>query len=99
MYFAQLFDHCALAPLNGSHIDVHRFGLQAKFQPAPRQRDDLGGPDHVLARQACDVGARTAEQSTLDDGGSTTGSPVHAMNLPAIPLPIIRSSYFSTLPI
>jgi hypothetical protein len=70
MHLAQFFDHHAFAPLDGGHIDAHRFSLQAEFHTAPRQRDDLGGPDHVLAWQAGNVGARAAKQSTFDYGGS-----------------------------
>src|SRR6266851_4668890 len=66
------FDHFAFALLDAGHVDSEFIHFQSEFRAAPRQRCYSRGVDHVLARQACDIRARTAEPFPLDHRGAMT---------------------------
>src|ERR1700722_1073317 len=66
------FDHLAFALLNAGHIDSELIHFQSEFSAAPRQRCHSRGIDHVLARQARDIRARTAEPLPLDHRSAMT---------------------------
>src|SRR5271170_7743501 len=66
------FDHLAFALLDAGHIDSELIHFQSKFSAAPHQRCYSRGVDHVLARQARDIRARTAEPFPLDHGSAMT---------------------------
>src|SRR6266849_467527 len=74
-------DHFAFALLDAGHVDSEFIHFQPEFRAAPRQRCYSRGVDHVLARQACDIRARTAEPFPLDHRcamtliGHSPGSP------------------------
>src|SRR6266851_2398536 len=65
-------DHFAFALLDAGHVDSEFIHFQSEFRAAPRQRGYSRGVDHVLARQACDIRARTAEPFPLDHRGAMT---------------------------
>src|SRR5580658_4807659 len=67
-----LFDHFALALLNAGHVDSKVVHFQSEFSAAPRQRCYPRGVDDVLARQACDIRAGTAEPFPLDHRSAMT---------------------------
>src|SRR6266851_7936280 len=60
------FDHLAFALLNASHVESAFIHLYSEFRAAPHQRCYSRGVDDVLARQARDIRARTAEPFPLD---------------------------------
>src|SRR5271156_6294517 len=66
------FDHLPFALLNTGHVDSELIHFQSEFSAAPCQRCYSRGVDHVLARQARDIRARTAEPFPLDHGSATT---------------------------
>ena len=66
------FDHLAFALLDAGHVDSEFIHFQSEFSAAPRQRCYSRGVDHVLARQARDIRARTAEPFPLDHRSAMT---------------------------
>jgi hypothetical protein len=66
------FDHLAFAPLNARHVDSELIHFESEFRATPRQRRYSCGVDHVLARQARDVRARTAQPLPLDHRSAMT---------------------------
>jgi hypothetical protein len=66
------FDHFAFALLNAGHVDSELIHFQSELSAASRQRCYSRGIDHVLARQARDIRARTAEPLPLDHGSAMT---------------------------
>src|SRR5216684_4162827 len=81
-------DHFAFALLDAGHVDSEFIHFQSEFRAAPRQRGYSRGVDHVLARQACDIRARTAEPFPLDHRcamtliGHSPGSPLAGFSAP-----------------
>src|ERR1700689_1823567 len=67
-----LFDHLAFALLDAGHVDSKLIHLQSEFSAAARQRCYSSGVDHVLARQARDIRARTTEPFPLDHRSAMT---------------------------
>src|SRR5271170_7093479 len=67
-----LFDYLAFAPLNAGHVYSEIVHFQSEFSAAPCQRCYPRGVDHVLARQARDIGAGTAEPFPLDHRSAMT---------------------------
>jgi hypothetical protein len=66
------FDHLAFTLLDAGHADSELIHFQSELSAAPRQRCYSCGVDHVLARQACDIRARTAEPFPLDHRSAMT---------------------------
>src|ERR1700678_125438 len=66
------FDHFAFAQLDAGHVDSELIHFQSEFSAAPRQRCYSRGVDHVLARQARDIRARTTEPFPLDHRSAMT---------------------------
>src|SRR6185437_2925683 len=69
----QAIHHVTLALANLGHVDRDRTCPRTKCVCAPRQIRDLGTPYLVLAGEAIDVGAGSADPSALHDGGAPAG--------------------------
>src|SRR5262245_57793094 len=63
----QVLDHPPLAFAHSIHIDTNVLFAEAKFLAAEEERSHFRAVDDVFARQAGDVGTRTAHISALDD--------------------------------
>src|SRR5882724_8972923 len=61
-------DHLALALTHGWHIDFPVILGDSEFLASPEVKGDFGAVDEILARKTGDVGARTADIPTLNDG-------------------------------
>src|SRR5271167_1079790 len=68
MHLDQPGDHLALAFAHGWHIDLPVILANSEFLASPEVRGDFGAMDHILARKAGDVGARTSDIFSLNDG-------------------------------
>src|SRR6266852_9298736 len=68
MQLDQPRDHLALALTHGRHIDFPVILGDSEFLASPEVRGDFGAMDHILARKAGDVGARTSDIFSLNDG-------------------------------
>ena len=73
MYGDQIIDHLSLAAAHALHVDAHGTRSDAELGAAADQRRHLPAVDDVLARQAGDVRARTADQPALDDRAALAG--------------------------
>src|ERR1700733_8165166 len=60
----------ALARVNSRHVDGDRPGLDPELPLPPNERGDLGGINDILARQAGNVRARSADILPIYHGGS-----------------------------
>jgi hypothetical protein len=90
VHLAQIPDHPALVALDWCRIDPQGISLEAELQAAPGQRDYLGGPGQVLGWQQTTLGQAPSSRHftiTVRGGLSRQGA-----NLPAILLPILKSS-------
>src|ERR1700692_1393769 len=67
MHLDQPGDHLALALAHGWHIDFPVILGDSEFLASPEVRGDFGAMDHILARKAGDVGARTSDIFSLND--------------------------------
>src|SRR5271167_5227047 len=67
MQLDQPGDHLALALAHGWHTDFPVVLGDSEFLAAPKVRGDFGTMDHILARKAGDVGARTSDILSLND--------------------------------
>src|SRR5260221_12840735 len=61
-------DHLALALTHGWHIDFPVILGDSEFLASPEVRGDFGAMDDILARKTGDVGARTSDIFSLNDG-------------------------------
>src|SRR6266704_3305688 len=68
MHLDQSDDHLALALTHGWHIDFPAILGDSEFLASPEVRGDFGAMDDILARKTGNVGARTSDIFSLDDG-------------------------------
>ena len=68
MHLDQPGDHLALALTHGWHIDFPVILGDSEFLASPEVRGDFGAMDDILARKTGDVGARTSDIFSLNDG-------------------------------
>src|SRR5208282_1268612 len=68
MHLDQPGDHLALALAHGWHIDFPVILGDSEFLASPEVRGNFGAMDHILARKAGDVWARTPDIFSLNDG-------------------------------
>src|SRR5258705_8381982 len=68
MHLAQPGDHLALALAHCGHIDSPAILADSEFLASPEVRGDFGAMDDILARKTGDVGARTSDIFSLNDG-------------------------------
>jgi hypothetical protein len=65
----QRFDHLALAPPDGLHVDRDRTGDGAELTGMACEVGDLRAPNFIFRRKAIDVWAGAADPPALDDHG------------------------------
>src|SRR4051812_47352773 len=68
MHLDQPRDHLALALTHGCHVDFPVILGDSEFLASSEVRADFGAMDEILARKTGDVGARTSEIFSLNDG-------------------------------
>jgi hypothetical protein len=68
------FDHPALPGAHSRHFDRHALSNDSKLRSVARQLCNFGAVNDVLARQAGDIRARSADQLPLDHRGTPAGS-------------------------
>src|SRR5467141_3154922 len=68
MHLDQSGDHLALALTHGWHIDFPVVLGDSEFLASAEVRGDFGAMDDILARKTGDVGARTSDIFSFNDG-------------------------------
>src|SRR5437016_368987 len=68
MHLDQSGDHLALALAHCGHIDSPAILADSEFRASPEVRGDFGAMDDILAGKTGDVGARTSDIFSLNDG-------------------------------
>src|SRR6266446_806578 len=68
MHLDQSSDHLALALTHGWHIDFPVILRDSEFLASPEVRGGFGAMDDILARKTGDIGARTSDIFSLNDG-------------------------------
>src|SRR2546428_6072773 len=68
MHLDQPGDHLALALTHGWHVDFPVILGDSEFLASAEVRGDFGAMDDILARKTGDVGARTSDIFSLNDG-------------------------------
>src|SRR5258706_16111809 len=68
MHLDQTGDHLALALTHGWHIDSPVILGDSEFLASPEVRGDFGAMDDILVWKTGDVGARTFDIFSLNDG-------------------------------
>src|SRR5437667_11064006 len=68
MHVDQPGDHPALALTHGWHIDFPVILGDSEFLASPEVRSDFRATDDILAGKTGDVGARTSDIFSLNDG-------------------------------